>query len=77
MPFFFLLIIGSWIGKQIVKVTGIKNMGRTTSVIVRGSNALVSDALAAESSVDILSLEFVESCPGPPLEGQGLIGPFI
>ena len=38
----FVLIIGSWIGNQIVKVTGIKNMGRTTSVIVRGSNALVS-----------------------------------
>lgn len=28
---------------RIVKVTGIKNMGRTTSVIVRGSNALVLD----------------------------------
>jgi hypothetical protein len=26
---------------QIVKVTGIKNMGRTTTVVVRGSNALV------------------------------------
>lgn len=29
-----------------------------------------------ESSVDSSSLEFVEICPGPPLEGQGLIGPF-
>ena len=56
-----------------MKVTGIKNMGRTTSVIVRGSNALVSRCTWQPNP----PLEFVEICPGPPLEGQGLIGPFI
>ncbi|KAK4381218.1 T-complex protein 1 subunit delta [Sesamum angolense] len=30
-------------GGKIVKITGIKNMGRTTSVLVRGSNQLVLD----------------------------------
>lgn len=29
---------------QVVKVTGIKNMGRTVSIIVRGSNALVRES---------------------------------
>ncbi|XP_024361293.1 T-complex protein 1 subunit delta [Physcomitrium patens] len=38
---------------RVVKVTGIKNMGRTVSIIVRGSNALVLDE-AARSLHDAL-----------------------